>query len=731
MIPRRQRCRILALLLFFCLWCAPEASAQGMPSPFEVLSYDSRIDIKASGDILVTEELSIHVPTSGTNRGIIRDIPVNPRWLDLGRQNVRLSVEAVSLNGHPCPTDDTKLTYPVLSVYMRDKTRYLDAGVHHLRLRFRMSEQVGFFEEQDELTWNAVGEFWDGGVKKVRAVVLPPPGTHFTRQIAWLGERGSFDSPVSIRRETIEGREAYVFEAQRPVDEGEAFTVAVAWPKGFVTPASSLRPEDQWGCTLLYALCLLGTLAASYALWARYGRDPQAGAVIPLFYPPKVPERLRAASGKAVTARKGKEQRLLHGEEYMTAVAVHYVHEGGKLEPRGLAALFLSLAQRGDCSLKGNARKNIVVEKLGNSSPAPEESAAAGKLPERFVLNARKSTSNPIGKVYNACKLRLDFDYPMLVTWNLWPQLGLFVLLAIALGVVATVQLGDKLSDLVMEELGKGAAGVLMILSGLLGAGLLIRDAARERMFNFKVLLFILFCLFISSCGYPALEEANLLWIFSPLQWGLMVATLAVPILFCFIMDMPTREQVDLKRQIKGLALYIGTAETERFNTLNPPEEDLQLYHRLLPYAVALGLEDAWGKRFAAKLGSALASDAATMEDTINTTFTHDLIYSSRISLGSYQEAFSAEQAARYASATGGGSSFGGGGGFGGGGAGFDRSPPRRPAPPAGDGHARGRDREHACTRRRLHPHQRAGAQLPHRRAGRRARAAAAPHRQH
>ncbi len=660
----------LALLLALLLWLAPEAGAA--PSPFDMLAYDSRIEIEASGDIVVTEDLSIYVPTSGTNRGIIRDIPINPRWLDLARQKVRLMVEAVSVDGQPCPTDDTQFTYPVLSVYMRDRSRYLSAGTHHLQLRFRMSEQVGFFDAHDELTWNAVGEFWEGGVRKARAVVLPPPGTRFTQQQAWLGRRGELYSPVSMRREMMDGREAYVFEALEPVQEGEAFTVAVAWPKGVVTPAASLRPESQWGYTLAYAACFLVSAAAAYALWARYGRDPEAGTVIPLFYPPKIPQRLREPTRKVATGD-GKAQNLVHGEEYMPPAAVHYVHEGGKLEARGLAALFLSLAQRGDCRLRGSAKKNIVIEKRANTSPAPEERAAAGKLPRQLVLTANKSTDNPIGKVYNACKLRLDFDYPMLVEWNLWPQLALFAGLAAALGVAAMAQLGENFSELVMEELGEGLAGVLLILGGIGISGLILRNTVRERVFGIKVLVLIFFLLFVAWCGYPTLQDANLLWIFSPLQWGLMAATLAAPVLFCFLMDMPTREQVELRRQIKGLALYIGTAETERFNQFNPPEEDLQLYHRLLPYAVALGLENAWGKRFADKLEDDLthAANAATTEE-YSRSLTRELVYCSRLSLGSYQEAHFAAQAAQYASSSGGGSSFGGfgGAGFGGGGGG-------------------------------------------------------------
>lgn len=59
--------------------------------------------------------------------------------------------------------------------------------------------------------------------------------------------------------------------------------------------------------------------------------------------------------------------------------------------------------------------------------------------------------------------------------------------------------------------------------------------------------------------------------------------------------------------------MYIGAAETQRLNFLNPPERTPEEYHRVLPYAVALGLEKAWGAQFAGSLaktqlkGSSLA----------------------------------------------------------------------------------------------------------------------------
>ncbi len=667
----RRLCCSLALLLAFCLWLLAGA-ARAAPSPFRVLDYDSRVELQKDGDIIVTESITIEVPTSGTNRGIIRDIPVNPRWEEMGRQNVELKVLKVTIDGKPCPTDDIASNYPVLSIYMRDKGSYLSAGVHVLELRFRMSEQIGFFDEGDELTWNAVGEFWDGGVQQASATILAPVGASFTQHQAWLGRRGSKDSPVSMRvQQSKTGREAIIFEAQRPIREGEAFTIAVQLPKGIIAEPEVVNPADQWSYTLFYAACLAASAFGAYKLWERHGKDPEAGAVIPLFYPPKVPQRLRTTKEDGTPRKRRYNDFPLHGEEYLTPAAVHYVHEGGKLEASGLAALFLSLAQRGDCTLHGNARTGITVEKHANSSPAPEEQAAAEKIPAKLKLNARKSTNSPIGRVYSQCRLLLDMDYPMVVDWNYLPQLGLLLAMVITIVVAAFCQLGGSLTPYTMNALGETCGGALLLFGSLGGVAATIYNTVKNKELSLDLLVTLGICGFIGYVGYTILADSEFLGIFSPLQWGLMIAALLPPLGFLFLMDMPSREQVELKRDVEGLALYIGTAETARFNMLNPPEEDLQLYHRLLPYAVALGLEDAWGKRFADKLAAALQAGELMQEEIYDSDFTGSLVRSSRLSLSTYREAVFAEQAAKYASSSGGGSSFGGfGGGAGSGGGG-------------------------------------------------------------
>ncbi|MGH8189245.1 MAG: DUF2207 domain-containing protein, partial [Steroidobacteraceae bacterium] len=143
---------------------------------------------------------------------------------------------------------------------------------------------------------------------------------------------------------------------------------------------------------------------------------------------------------------------------------------------------------------------------------------------------------------------------------------------------------------------------------------------------------------------------------------------------FAFLVRAPTPEGRALLDEIEGLKLYLTVAERDELARMQgpdaPPALDAQRYESLLPYAVALEVEDAWTKKFTAAVGAA-AAEAATR----NIGWYRGSSFSS---LGSLSEAVGSSLTSQIASSStppgsssgsgGGGSSGGGGGGGGGGG---------------------------------------------------------------
>ena len=139
--------------------------------------------------------------------------------------------------------------------------------------------------------------------------------------------------------------------------------------------------------------------------------------------------------------------------------------------------------------------------------------------------------------------------------------------------------------------------------------------------------------------------------------------------------DAPTKDGRAMLDRIAGFKQYLSITERDRLDRMQAPEDNLQLFERFLPYAIALEVENRWADRFTAMLAAASAA-AATSGGTSGF-----LWYSGSSSpwgdpggfVGSIGDSLSnavssASTAPGSSSGSGGGGSSGGGGGGGGGG---------------------------------------------------------------
>lgn len=267
---------ILAAII--CLLMAADALA----APVRVRQFDALVDVAGNGDIVVNETLTVEIPAEGEFHGIFRDIPVVTRW---PRQPASMEVLAVSLDGRPLSADDVRRSPGLVRVYQRDKDRLLSPGRHEFFLSYRMTGQVGLFEDNDELTWNVTGSGWEAPVEQASCVVRCPAGAPFFGQRAWIGRAGSKNSPVSMSCEVQHQRLVMRFDAQRAVQPGEDFTVAAGWGKGFVAPAAGAVVGSLSGA-MAYAVLDAALFLYFFLAWFFTGRDPRKGVIVPLFHPP-------------------------------------------------------------------------------------------------------------------------------------------------------------------------------------------------------------------------------------------------------------------------------------------------------------------------------------------------------------------------------------------------------------------------------------------------------------
>src|SRR5690606_30674871 len=95
------------------------------------------------------------------------------------------------------------------------------------------------------------------------------------------------------------------------------------------------------------------------------------------------------------------------------------------------------------------------------------------------------------------------------------------------------------------------------------------------------------------------------------------VLTLVAHLAFGWLMKAPTADGRRLLDEIEGLRLYLGVAERDELARLAKPggaaepSLDPERYQRLLPFALALDVEDAWTQHFTDAVGAAQAEETA------------------------------------------------------------------------------------------------------------------------
>lgn len=158
---------------------------------------------------------------------------------------------------------------------------------------------------------------------------------------------------------------------------------------------------------------------------------------------------------------------------------------------------------------------------------------------------------------------------------------------------------------------------------------------------------------------------------------ALIVAVLAamavVLVVFANAIKAPTREGRRLLDEIAGLKRYLEVAERDELARLGgpdaPPPLDARRYERLLPYAVALDVEDAWTKKFTVAVGAAAAAAATSAITWYHGSGSGDLgSFAHTIGSSLNSQISSSSTPPGSSSGGGGGGSSGGGGGGGGGG---------------------------------------------------------------
>jgi hypothetical protein len=658
--------RASAFAILFLAIC-PLAFAQQRPTPQRPAAAEAielfRSDITVAPDASMTVLETIRVRSAGNSihHGIFRDFPTQYRDHLGNRFIVGFQVVEVQRDGRPEPYSLETIANGV-RVRIGSANVELTPGEYSYSITYSTNRQLGFFPDHDELYWNVTGNGWAFPIERAEATVhlpeaIPRDALHLEAFTGPSGARGTDFMASVAANGTAE------FESTRGLASGEGLTAVITWPKGYIAPPTFAQQvryllEDNRAVWIGFAgIALL--LAYYFCVWSAVGRDAPAGAIVVRYEPPAG----LSAAGMRYLARMGFDQKTF-------AVAT------------------LSLAVKRFLTIRNEGWNYTLVRNSGtNPSLAPEEQALALNLlnsssqielsqqnhaaVQAAIKATHESLKNTEEKVYFFTNSRyiipgLIFSALVLIgaLFSLPGQqsaisafLGIWLTMwsaGVSAMVITVARLWKQvLTSSSMQTLTSGSkTGISMKGLSALGAGGLTMFA-------------------LPFLGGEIFGLAMLLRFGSPWFVFLLAALVGTNVWFHYLLKAPTLAGRALMDQVEGFKRYFMAVERDPMQRLEGPEVTPELFDKLLPYAVALDVEQAWSKRFAAALqraGQAPTSYSPAWYSGPAWSSFGPTGFAGALGTALTSATASASQAPGSSSGSGGGGSSGGGGGGGGGG---------------------------------------------------------------
>ena len=163
-----------------------------------------------------------------------------------------------------------------------------------------------------------------------------------------------------------------------------------------------------------------------------------------------------------------------------------------------------------------------------------------------------------------------------------------------------------------------------------------------------------------------------LLQAFTPLVAAVLFASGLIIVLYIYLLRAPTAKGRLLLDELMGFKLYLEVAERDDLDRSHLPEKTPALFERFLPYAIALGVEQAWAEQFAGVFERMREGRTAYTPVWYSGNFDSARLGAFASDVGSsFSSAISSAATPPGSSSGGGGGGSSGGGGGGGGGGGW------------------------------------------------------------
>lgn len=497
----------------------------------EVYDFSENIQVAADGTLTV-EEVIVYDFGNEPKHGIFRDIPYKYEARG-GRYSLRLSnIKVTDPIGKAIAFSSEKKGNELrLKIGKEDE---LISGQHTYVISYKVGRAINFFDDYDELYWNAVGNGWPVAVRQSRVTIdLPAAAAEAeTDMECFSGAYGSSEPCVS-KRFVYEGagqvkQAIFIDDVLQP---GQAFTIVLGLPKGLLAqPGILLRFWDFFRDNWFLVFPFL-TAFVLYQLWRRFGKDARGRGVLVA--------QFEAPAG-------------------LSPMGVGTLLDN-RADNKDFSANIISLAVKG----------YLKIVSIESGSWLKADDYALIRLSQG--QGALQSEQTVLDAIFKEKNLETDKD-----------KLSKLSFLSAVDNVDEVVYLSDLRNDF-YKDLSKIKKD---IYAELTAEGYFYQNPQRIKT------IYIVVGVTIIALSQFFTVFAGLIAFLSLAVSGAMV------LIFAFIMPARTEKGSLAREHILGLKEYLRVAEADRLKFHNAPEKKPETFERLLPFAMVLGVEKEWAKQF-------------------------------------------------------------------------------------------------------------------------------------
>lgn len=626
------------IFLLFGLWFTFTLPAKINVDQEYIRNFRVMVKVDTSGELEVTETITVNALGDQIKRGIKRFVPTSRRTTEGSFAKTPVEIINVSHNGSKSDYH-TENESGNLAIYIGSKDIIIPNGVHQYEIVYKTRNQIGFYDNYDEIYWNVTGNEWDFPIQQVSCQVFLPKGAKIIQKACYTGVQGAKEYKCRLGDENDE----YLNFNAENLNKFEGLTVAVGFTKGFVQPPPPPTWWEIWRIRVISLFALIVMFVYYFYSWGKYGKDPESPVVYPMYSPPE----------SLTLSEIGMVERENYSSRFMTATMLQWAVRGFiQIKDETKSYLFniikspkfvLTKLKEPDKSF--SAHESKLFSKLFGSK---EELVIDGEYNET-IYTASSKFEEDTKSLYNE-SLGKGKNYKYVVIASL-----IFVAAAILMVVF------DKESSFIFI-MAPFFVMVFMVPFFIAIFGKLT-DWLNVRLFNKIVIWLIL---------VPSTLLVTFIWEFSmnmndKVLLCFLIIGMASLFVYAQLIKRPSEEKLKLQAEIDGFKMYLKMAENERVKLLNPPDETPELFEKYLPFAVLFKVEEVWGERFKDLLSKDPQQPGYSAGWYSGSNFSQ---FTNSVASSGFRSAMdnSSGKSSSYSSGSGGGGFSGGGGGGGGGG---------------------------------------------------------------